>query len=320
MSTTPTRVWLDCDTGSDDAVAIMSAALHPELELVGVSCVNGNVTLDHVVDNTLRVLSHIGVDVPVHRGADRPIVRPDFPVPRHILNPEGSKFHSDTLPLPEPTLVESPVGAVQAIIDVFMAEGGDEIVLVPTGPLTNIALALSSEPRLAARIKRLVLMGGSRGWGNVSGSAEFNIWVDPEAAEAVLSAGIRDVLVVPLDATHDAPISAAACDRLEALGTPAGIASAGLIRHRIDGYDGDPTSRPDAAPVHDALCLAAIVHPEVITSSVEATVSVETRGELTIGATVVDARPWRTRRSNAHFALRADEQLFARFLADAFSS
>lgn len=313
-----TRVWLDCDTGSDDAVAIMAAALHPELELVGVSCVNGNVTLDHVVDNTLRVLSHVGVEAPVHRGADRPIVRPDFPVPRHILNPEGSTFHADTLPLPESPRAESPVGAVQAIVDAFMAEGGDDIVLVPTGPLTNIALALASEPRLASRIRRLVLMGGSRGWGNVSGAAEFNIWVDPEAAEAVLSAGIRDVLIVPLDATHSAPISLGDCEEYERSGTPAGIAAAELIRHRVAGYDDDPAAQPGSAPVHDALCVAAIVHPEVITRSVEATVHVETRGERTLGATVVDDRPWRAERSNARFALRADERLFARFLADAF--
>ena len=313
-----TRVWLDCDTGSDDAVAIMSAALHPALDLVGVSCVNGNVTLDHVVDNTLRVLCHVGSDAPVHRGADRPFMRPDFPVPRHILNPEGSSFHADTLPLPDPTREESPTGAVQAIIDAFMGEGGDELVLVPTGPLTNVALALAAEPRLAGRIRRLVLMGGSRGWGNVTGAAEFNVWVDPEAAEAVLSAGIRDVLVLPLDATHSAPISAADCDAYAALGTPAGAAAAELIRHRIDAYEGDPAARPDGAPVHDALCLAAIVHPEVVTDSVEATVHVETTGTHTLGATIVDDRPWRSERSNAHFALRADERLFARFLTDAF--
>ncbi|QMU97116.1 nucleoside hydrolase [Microbacterium esteraromaticum] len=314
---TVTRVWLDCDTGSDDAVAIMAAALHPDLDLVGVSCVNGNVTLDHVVDNTLRVLSHIGVDVPVHRGAVRPLMRPDFPVPRHILNPEGSAFHADTLPLPASPLRESQTGAAQAIVDAFMADGGDEIVLVPTGPLTNIALALAIEPRLASRISRVVLMGGARGQGNVSGSAEFNIWVDPEAAEAVLSAGIRDVLILPLDATHSAPISLTDCERYEQLGTPAGRASADLIRHRIVGYD-DREDTGDAAPVHDALCLAAIVRPEVLTHVVEAAVHVETRGELTIGATIVDDRPWRDEPANARFALAADRALFASFLAEAF--
>lgn len=314
---TKTRVWLDCDTGSDDAVAIMSAALHPELELVGVSCVNGNVTLDHVVDNTLRVLSHIDVEVPVHRGADRPLVRPDFPVPRHILNPEGSTFHADTLPFPEATFGESEVGAAEAIVRAFMGDGGDDIVLVPTGPLTNVALALAIEPRLASRVRRMVLMGGARGWGNVSGAAEFNIWVDPEAAEVVLSSGIRDVLILPLDATHSAPISADHCAGYEKLETPAGRAAAELIRHRIVGYD-EREDVAEAAPVHDALCLAAIVHPEVITAQMQATVHVETRGELTLGATIVDDRPWRTETANASFALRADSVLFDRFLSEAF--
>lgn len=314
---TRTRVWLDCDTGSDDAIAIMAAALHPDLDLVGVSCVNGNVTLDHVVDNTLRVLAHIDVDVPVYAGANRPLLRPDFPIPRHVLNPKGSAFHADTLPLPASRFTQARTAAAQAIVEAFMADGGDDIVLVPTGPLTNIALALALEPGLAARVRRLVLMGGARGHGNVSGAAEFNIWVDPEAAQVVLSSGIRDVLVVPLDATHSAPISRQDCHEYESLGTPAGVAAAELIRHRIVGY-GDREDGGDTAPVHDALCLAAIVHPEVITESIDASVYVETRGERTIGATIIDDRNWREEAPNARFALRADSSIFARFLAEAF--
>ncbi len=321
MSTsTRTRVWLDCDTGSDDAVAILSAALHPALELVGVSCVNGNVDLDHVVDNTLRVLSLAGVPAPVHRGAARPIVRPDFPIPRHILNPDGSAYHADTLPFPDPDYAESETGAVQAIIEAFMGEGGDEIVLVPTGPLTNIALALAAEPRLAQRIRRIVLMGGSRGWGNVTGAAEFNIWVDPEAAETVLSAGIRDVLLVPLDATHTACVHPADCDALDALGTRASRAAAALIRERIAAYQGDPTIPAGSAPVHDALCLAAIVDPDCLAEVGEATVHVETRGERTLGQTIVDDRPWRDEPANARFAMRGHERRFVEFLLQAMSS
>lgn len=320
MTTTRTRVWLDCDTGSDDAIAILAAALHPELELVGVSCVNGNVTLDHVVDNTLRVLSLARVHVPVHRGASRPIVRGDFPVPRHVLNPDGSAFHSDTLPIPEARYAESPTGAVQAIIDAFMADDAGDMVLVPTGPLTNIALALASEPRLASRIGRLVLMGGARGWGNVTGSAEFNVWVDPEAAETVLSAGIRDVLILPLDATHAASVHLSDCDAFETIGTPIARTVADLVRSRVMAYAGDPTVPVEAAPVHDALCLAAIVDPESVTDVVEATVHIETRGERTLGETVIDMRPWRSERSNAHVALCADERRFVRFLTDVVAS
>jgi len=312
-----TRILLDVDTGTDDAVAIMAAALHPELEIVGITCVNGNVSLDHVVDNTLRVIDHIGAAVPVYRGASRPLIRPDFPIPRRILNPEGSEFQVDELPLPAAVSTTADASAVDAIVSTFLAPGAEDVVLVATGPLTNVAAALAAEPRLAERIGRLVLMGGARGWGNVTGAAEFNIWVDPEAAEAVFSAGLRDVLVVPLDATHDAPLSLEDCQRFTELGTPAGIAAAELIRHRIIHYPDDPAAERLTAPVHDALCIAALVHPDVLQEVVSGTVHVETAGTHTLGELVLDTRPWRTERSNAHVALRADEHVFADFLADA---
>jgi inosine-uridine nucleoside N-ribohydrolase len=315
-----TRLILDVDTGTDDAVAIFAAACHPELELLGVTAVNGNVALRYTIENTLRVLDHIGSDVPAFAGADRPIVRPDMPIPRHILNADNPEFQVNELDFAPSVTPARPESAIRFLIDTFMAEGGDDIVLVATGPLTNIALALGSEPRLAKRIKRLVVMGGARGWGNVTGSAEFNFWVDPEAAEAVLSAGIQDVLIIPLDATHSAPLGLDDCDAFDALGTPAGTGAAALIRHRIQHYPDDPAAERLTAPVHDALCIAALVEPEVLTEVVEAAVLVETAGERTLGELIVDTRPWRPEPANARVALRADAQIFSRFLTDAFRS
>lgn len=312
------RLILDCDTGTDDAVAIMAAALHPDLDLIAVTTVNGNVPLENTTDNSLRVLDHISRDIPVYAGAPRPLVRPDFPVPRRILNGEDG-IHPRELPLPAPRSKAQPKHAVQFLIDTYLDDANSDVVLVAVGPLTNVALALSSMPALASRIPRLVIMGGASGWGNVSGSAEFNIWVDPEAAEAVFSAGIRDVLVVPLNATHSAALDLADCDRFDEIGTPAATASAALIRHRILHENGQDSAHPSTA-VHDALCIASLVTSDVLTEVNECTVHVETAGTYTIGETVFDSRSWRSERANARVALRADAKQFADFLADAFSS
>jgi inosine-uridine nucleoside N-ribohydrolase len=315
-----TRLILDCDTGTDDAVAIMAAALHPDLELLAVTTVNGNVPLANTTDNSLRVLDHISRDIPVYAGAPRPLIRPDFPIPRHILNGDDPEFQVLELPLPAPTSAAQETNAVQFLIDTYLDDANSDVVLVAVGPLTNLALALASEPSLASRIPRLVIMGGSSGWGNVSGAAEFNIWVDPEAAEAVFSAGIKDVLVLPLNATHDAPVSLADCDLFDSIGTPAAVAASALIRHRIGHYPDAPDATKLTAPVHDALCIATLVNPEVLRDVNEYTVHVETAGVFTLGELVLDSRAWRTEPANARVALRADAQQFVQFLADAFRS
>jgi len=314
-----TRLILDCDTGTDDAVAIMAAELHSELELVAVTTVSGNVPLDNVTENTLRVLDLLGSKVPVYSGAPRPMMRNDFPIPRAVLR-SGSSIHPDYLDLPPSVSSLQPQQAVAFLIDYYLSDAGSDTVLVATGPLTNVALALAAEPRLASRIPRLIIMGGARGWGNVTPAAEFNMWVDPEAAETVFGAGIADVTLVPLDATHSAPISLSDCDRFDEIGTPAAVASSQIIRHRILNYPGDVEAEKVSAPVHDALCVAAVVHPEVLSDIHHWPVHVETRGEHTMGQTVMDSRAWSPQTRNARVALCADAQVFSRFLTNAFSS
>lgn len=315
-TTVTTRLILDCDTGTDDAIAILAAATHPELELVAVTTVNGNVPLANVTENTLRVLDHIGSNVPVYAGANRPIVRDDFPIPRNVLNGDSS-MHPPYLDLPESVSKAQSASAVEFLIDYYSQPENHDTVLVAVGPLTNVGLALAAAPELAQLIPRLVIMGGARGWGNVTAAAEFNIWVDPEAAEAVLSAGIRDVTIVPLDATHSAPLTAEHCERFRAIGTPAAIATESLLRGRIEAYSAQGET---GAPVHDALCIAYLVHPEVLSDVHEWPVHVETRGERTLGQTVMDARDWANEPPNARVALRANVQVFADFLADAFGA
>ncbi|GAA1687870.1 nucleoside hydrolase [Glycomyces endophyticus] len=309
------RFVLDCDTGSDDAIAILAAAGHPGLELAAVTTVNGNVAVEHATDNTLRALDLAGARVPVHAGAARPLVRPDLPVPRAVLN-KDSAFQKHGLGLPEAVSAAREGHAAPFLAAYFTdpAHAGD--TLVATGPLTNIALALALEPRLVERIARLVVMGGAHGNGNVTAAAEFNFWADPEAAEAVLSAGLREVVIVPLDATHSAPLTGADCAALEALGTPGALASAQLVRHRLD-HDRASASHDPSSPVHDPMCVAYLVRPDLFTEAVAAHVAVETAGARTTGQLLVDTRPWRDEPANATVALRAAPEVYREFLHEA---
>ena len=160
----PQKLILDVDTGTDDAVALMCAALHPELDLLAATTVNGNVPVETCTDNSLRVFDHIGVPVPVYQGMHRPMVRDDFPVPRGVGR---SDVHGGTLDIPPAHSRAADGHAVDFLIETFMAANG-EIVLVPVGPLTNVAMALVREPRLRDAIPEIVLMGGAHATGNVS--------------------------------------------------------------------------------------------------------------------------------------------------------
>jgi inosine-uridine nucleoside N-ribohydrolase len=311
-----TKLILDVDTGTDDAIAIMLAALDPRLELVAVTTVGGNTSIDHTTENTLRVLDHIGGRAPVYRGAPAALL-PSTALAVAGDKERSGKIHGDALDLPAARSKAEQLEAARFLVDAF-DEGGDT-VLVPTGPLTNVATALLLDPGLAARIPRLVLMGGSHARANVTPSAEFNIWADPEAARIVLRSGIRDLTIVPLDATHQALVSDADCDRLAALGTPAGTAAAAIIRTRIKGYETvQPTGQGRSAPVHDAVCVAHLIDPDVIEVR-KAYVDVELNGELTRGRTVGDFRPIPARPPNVKWAFSADRDRFLQLLLGAFA-
>jgi inosine-uridine nucleoside N-ribohydrolase len=311
-------VILDVDTGTDDAVALMLAALHPAVDLVGATTVNGNVPVDMTTENTLRVFDHIGRDVPVHRGMAAPLVRPDFPVPRDTPIPGTTRVHGDYLDIPPARSKVAAASAVEFLIETYR-DAADEIILVPTGPLTNVAAALKLEPRLVRLIPEIVLMGGAHYCGNITPLAEFNVWADPEAARVVFTCGIPRLTIVPLDATHRALLTLADCDALDALGTPAATACATFTRRRITGYDKDqPMERPGTAPVHDALCVAALIDRSVITTR-RVHADVETHGELTVGQTVFDVAARGGQPPNADVAFDADERKFVRLLLSTFA-
>jgi inosine-uridine nucleoside N-ribohydrolase len=309
---------LDVDTGTDDAVAIMFAALHPELELVAVTTVNGNVPVEHVTDNTLRVLDFIGrPEIPVYEGLARPLVRLDFPTAKTYRRDSPEDMHGTELPIPPPTSVKQETGAVEFLVETLGA-GKADLTLVAVGPLSNLGAALAIEPRIAENVRELVIMGGGHELGNETASAEFNIWADPEAADMVFAAGFANLTLVPLDATHKALVTKADCEAFEALGTPAGTAAARFIGRRVDAYArGGRVAAQDAAPVHDALCTAYLVAPDVVTAR-DLHVRVETRGERTLGRTVMDTRT-HGEAPNCRVAFDADARKFVRLLTEVFA-
>jgi len=309
----PQKVILDVDTGTDDAVALMCAALHPDLELVAATVVNGNVQVEYCTENTLRTFDHIGVNIPVYRGTHRPLSRADFPVPR---GEASDSIHGRYLDIPASKSKEQPKHAVDFLVEYYMSPAGRDTILIPVGPLTNVAMAILREPRIVENIPALVSMGGGHEVGNVTPSAEFNVWADPEAARVVFSAGIKNVTLVPLDATHRALVSLDDCKKLRALGTPAATAAATFTEYRVAGYKRVYGEHQDAAPVHDALAVLSVVDRDVLRSVVHVYMDVETSGELTIGRTVLDTHKRTHRPPNAHVALDADQAKFVSMLME----
>jgi len=310
------KLILDVDTGTDDAVAIMFAALHPDLDLIGVTTVNGNLPVEHTTDNTLRVLDWIGTrDIPVYPGLSQPIARRGRLDAIHAWRDSPRDGHGSALPIPATDLVPQDVGAVEYLVETLRSST-DQLTLVAVGPLSNVATALAISPACVDAVDELVVMGGSHAIGNVTASAEFNIWADPEAANSVLSSRFERLTMVPLDATHQALFTLADCEVFERLGTPAGVATARFIRRRLDAVAA--TTKTEGTPVHDMICPAYLVRPEVITTR-HLHVVVETASPLTEGRTVIDLRPDTDAVPNAHVALGADRDVLLDLLLGTFA-
>ena len=278
------KIILDCDPGHDDAVAILLAAGNPDIELLGLTTVGGNHTIDHVTRNAQQVLTVAGLrDVPVFRGVTRPLLN-DVVTAEDIHGNTGMETHG--FGLPEPAVEVGEIGAVQWIVDTLMREEPGTVTLVPTGPLTNIALAARLEPRIVSRVREVVLMGGAYGAGNFSPSAEFNIAVDPEAA-AIVFGEDWPVVMVGLDLTHQALATPAVQERFRELGTPSGDFLAALVDAFRSNYRN--AQGFDNPPVHDPCAVAYVIDPTVV-ETVSVPVSVELAGTLTRGRTVADLR------------------------------
>ena len=293
----PRKIVVDCDPGHDDAMAIVLAAASPELELLAVTTVAGNQTLDKTTLNARRVCTVAGIDgVPVAAGCDRPLVR-DLVTAPSIHGESGM----DGPTFGEPTVELDERHAVDLIVELVLANPG-EVTLVPVGPLTNVALALRREPRIAELVQEVVLMGGAYTRGNKTPAAEFNVLVDPEAAAIVFEAG-WPVTMVGLDLTHQARATRDVVERFAALETPLARVVVDLLEFFGGAYR--RTRGIDGPPVHDACAVARVARPELVECE-EAFVAVETEGRWTSGMTVTDFDGRLGRPPNAQVATRLD--------------
>ena len=304
------KIILDCDPGHDDAVAILLAAGNPDVELLGLTTIGGNHTIDKVTHNARQVLTiACALDVPVYRGASRPLIN-DVVTAEDIHGDSGMEIHG--YDLPEPAVGVEDEHAVRWIVDTLMREKPGTVTLVPTGPLTNIALAVRMEPRIVSRVREVVLMGGAYGTGNITASAEFNTYVDPEAA-AIVFGEDWPVVMVGLDLTHQALATPEVESRFAALGTSAGDFVVGLIdAFRRNYKDAQDFDNP---PVHDPCAVAYVIDPSLV-ETVPAPLSVELAGTLTRGRTVADFRASNAP-CNSSVATRLDVERFWDLVVDA---
>ena len=295
------RIIIDTDPGQDDAVAILTALASPDdFEVLGIVAVAGNVPLVHTERNARRLVELAGrTDVTVYAGCAGPLARPWLHTAEHVHGPTGL----DGYALPEPV---TPLGAKHGVdfhVDTIMAAPEGDITLCTLGPLTNVAMALVKQPAIAGRIREIVMMGGAYfEVGNITPAAEFNIYVDPEAADVVFRSGIP-ITVAPLDVTHRVLTTAARRQAFADIGNKAGEAVAGLLsfseRFDLAKYGGI------GAPLHDPCVIAWLLKPDLFTGR-HINVSIETASELTRGMTVADW--WRVtdRPANAMFLREAD--------------
>lgn len=305
----PRKIIIDCDPGHDDAIALMLAHGSPEIDLVAVTTVAGNQTLEKVSRNALAVAQIAGItSVPIAAGCPRPLVREIETAPS-IHGESGL----DGPQLPASTGQLDERHAVDVIIDTVMAHEPGEITLVPIGPLTNIALAARKEPRIVERVREVVLMGGGFNTGNWTPVAEFNIVVDPEAAHIVFNEA-WPVTMVGLDLTHQALATADVVDRVAAIGT----APARFVGELFEFYGSHYLTAQGfaAPPVHDPCAVAYVIDPSVMTAR-KAPIDVELTGGLTLGMTVADLRAPASDDCNTQVAVELHRDRFWALVVDA---
>ncbi|WP_405604464.1 nucleoside hydrolase [Streptomyces sp. NBC_01410] len=297
----PVPIIIDCDPGHDDALAIILAAGDPAIDLLAITTVAGNQTVEKTTLNARRVCTVAGITgVPIAAGCARPLVQPLL-----VADDVHGDSGMDGPQFGQPTVDVAPEHAVD-LIHRILTTHPEPVTLVPTAPLTNIALLLTRYPDSAAHIREIVLMGGSTGRGNRTPAAEFNIHVDPEAADIVFRSGVP-VTMCGLNVTHQALATPDVLARLEGLGTELGRTCAQLITYfastykRLWGFD--------SPPLHDPVAVARVIDPAIV-HCVEASVAVELRGQYTRGATVVDMHRYLDRPVNARVAVTLEAELF----------
>lgn len=300
-------VWIDCDTGVDDAAAILTAGQLESIEIVGISAVAGNVPLEKTTKNCICVSDLMGRNYPVYAGASRPWIRP---------YEDASSVHGNSglggAVLPPPSKAPEKEKAWEAIYREAVKRSG-ELELVATGPLTNVANALTLYPDLKHHLKRILIMGGAASGGNVTPCAEYNILTDPDAAQAVFRSGVK-VYMFGLDVTEKAYVTREELEEINRYGSPVTTFFHDSIEPRISWYEG--LGFPGSC-LHDVCPLLYLEHPEIFRTE-EAGVFVETQSELTLGKTVTDLfSDHQFEEKNAVVALDLDRPAFIRYMFEA---
>lgn len=320
------KIILDVDTGTDDAIAIATALLSDELDVLGICTVGGNVEVKNTTDNTLRVVEccdRQGI-TRVYKGAALPLrstLQPWTPQARELPRVEGAKdqetaVHVDHLPLPPSTTKEESQSAVVWLIETLLDAEDDEITLVPVGPITNIALALRADERIIPKIHEIVMMGGTHNVYATTQRAEFNVWCDPEALEIVLQSGIK-ITMVSLDATSHACLTKEQARAIREIGTKPAVLTAALIEHRIKASfaEGDTEGTGVGVALHDALAVCSLIHPEVLNDIEFVSCHVDLGRGYAYGETVIN-RNWENKPmpKNVYYARSADSDIFFNWL------
>ena len=329
------KIILDVDTGSDDAVAIVCALLSDEVDVLGITTVTGNVEIRNTTDNTLRVVECCDKqdEVKVYRGAELPLASTLVPwgiqgktLPRTEKESDQSlKVHPDHLPLPETKLKEEDKRAVPWMIETLLSMPDRSVTLGPVGPETTLALAIRSDERILKKIKRVVMMGGSHDKYAPTQGAEFNVWVDPEACEIVLSSGL-DVTMVSLDATSTVSLGEEEAKAIRKIGTGPAILVADMIDQRLNASSKTMKGNEGAVvgvALHDPLAVCAVTHPEVLTDIIDTSCHVDLGRGFAYGETVL-GRNYEAvydengeimdLPKNVHYARKADKDLLYKWI------
>ncbi len=306
----PQKIIIDTDPGQDDAVALLLALASDELEVIAVVTVAGNVDLAKTTTNAAKVLELAGrADIPLYAGGDRPLGQRELVTAEHVHGPTGL----DGPDLPEPQIAVQDTHGVDFLVESLRANDPGTITLCTLGPLTNVAAALNKAPDIASRIKELVVMGGAYfEVGNITPAAEFNVFVDPEAADIVLRSDIP-VTLLSLDVTHRVLTTPERLARIRALGNACGSAVAAMLSFS-EKFDVEKYGSA-GGPLHDPCVIAYVLQSDLF-SGRAVNVSVELEGKYTNGMTVVDY--WRVtdRPHNVHFVRSVDDEGFYALLTE----
>lgn len=296
------KIIIDCDPGYDDAVALLLAAGNPSVEVLAITTVAGNQTLEKVTRNALRIAKLAGLNVPIAAGAARPLLRDQTVVATNIHGESGL----DGTTLPEAQYNVDARHAAELIIDIVMKEPAKTVTLVPIGPLTNIALAARLEPKIVERVKEVVLMGGGYHIGNIKPMAEFNIENDPEAAHIVFEEK-WPIVMVGLDLTYQALATQDVKNTIASIDSDAGRFVTQVLARFSENYK--KSKGFDAPPVHDACAVGYVIDPTVIETR-KAPVHVECIGRYTAGMTVTDLRRTAPEDCHTSVAVKLERQRF----------